>query len=239
MQDEKYIYTTNALGETVAELNPTWRKKIIEEKIKFLLKKSRIPSNYWDLSFDSFPWKKSLTSVANCKEYSEKCMEEKFQGVSLYLYGGNSSGKTTIACSIGKEFIKRNQYVRFVLAGHLNSMLMKYSSYNPPADVTEFMEELKNSDLIIIDDVFDTKKSVLWKTDSKDAIIAGWDSFMRDVISRGIRIIFTSNVMPQHVGTEFGASIYELIDRNFVVLTFEDSVKEAQKVKMQNLFTAN
>jgi hypothetical protein len=45
--------------------------------------------------------------------------------------------------------------------------------------------------------------------------------------------------MPQHVGTEFGASIYELIDRNFVVLTFEDSVKEAQKVKMQNLFTAN
>jgi DNA replication protein DnaC len=232
---EQFIYK-EVNGELTAYLNPDWKEMIQNEKFSYFLNKSNIPNDYWDLDFDSFPWEKSKPQVDNCRKYALECKEEKFKDVSLYLYGGNSSGKTTVACSIAKEFIRKGLRVKFILAGSLAEMLMKKSSYTTDEEIKDKIEDLKNSDLVIIDDCFDRTKSIMWKSDSKNLIISVWDSFLRDILSRQVRVIITSNILPLEIQNIYGKSMYELIDRNFVLQKFEDSVKYVKKDKFKNIF---
>jgi len=232
---EQFIYK-EVNGELTAYLNPDWKEMIQNEKFSYFLNKSNIPNDYWDLDFDSFPWEKSKPQVDNCRKYALECKEEKFKDVSLYLYGGNSSGKTTVACSIAKEFITKGLRVKFILAGSLAEMLMKKSSYTTDEEIKDKIEDLKNSDLVIIDDCFDQTKSIMWKSDSKNLIISVWDSFLRDILSRQVRVIITSNILPLEIQNIYGKSMYELIDRNFVLQKFEDSVKYVKKDKFKNIF---
>lgn len=115
-------------------------------------------------------------------------------------------------------------------------MLMKKSSYTTDEEIKDKIEDLKNSDLVIIDDCFDRTKSIMWKSDSKNLIISVWDSFLRDILSRQVRVIITSNILPLEIQNIYGKSMYELIDRNFVLQKFEDSVKYVKKDKFKNIF---
>jgi hypothetical protein len=77
----------------------------------------------------------------------------------------------------------------------------------------------------------------MWRREeSKNLIISAWDAFFRDILSRQVRVIVTSNILPLEVHNIYGKSMFELIDRNFVLLKFEDSVKYVKKDKFKNLF---
>lgn len=233
---ERYIYR-EINGELTAELNPEWKEKIQREKFNYFLGLSGIPNDYWDLDFNSFPWDKSKPQVENCIKYANECKAEKFHDVSLYLYGGNSSGKTTVACSIAKEFIRKGLHVRFTLAGSLAEVLLKQSGYGSEDESKAKIAEYRNCDLLVIDDCFDVTKSIMWRREeSKNLIISAWDAFFRDILSRQVRVIVTSNILPLEVHNIYGKSMFELIDRNFVLLKFEDSVKYVKKDKFKNLF---
>ena len=214
-------------GIEVATLNPEWKKEIQNKKYSFYLKESNIPTDYYNLSFEH-------ASIGSNKDVVQKCYDyiinyNKNSVKNLYLYGLNSSGKTTAMCSIGKEAIRKGLKVKFILSSDLLSVLQKTSGYNINEEMLSEKRKLENCDMILIDELFDSTKSILWKGESKNLIVAEWDSFLRHVISNGIKIVCTTNILPFRISSDYSQSLFELVDRNFEVLEFTESVKQERK----------
>lgn len=233
---EKYQYK-EVNGETVGELNPEWAQEAQAKKFQYFLKHSNIPKDYWDLDFDDYTSDKNKAAVKQCRTYAERCRKEELHNVSLYLHGPQTSGKTTIACAIGKEFIRQGYKVQFVLAGEFINLMMKNQGFNNDPLVIQRLRFLLSSDLLIIDDAFDKDKALMWSnSESKNLIIAEWDTTLRRYLSNDGRVIFTSNFMLEQISSVYGRSMYELVDRNFIQIRFEETtyVKVDRKKRLED-----
>lgn len=231
---QKYILEEQN-GEVVAIKNPKYWSSISKEKYELLLRKSHIPQNYHDLDFDNYQGNLSESSVRKSKLYAINCYKEKFHNVSLYLVGNHSTQKTMIACAIGKEFIRQGLQVQFVFAGELIDDLFKTQGFDRDAEIESRIKQYSEADLLIIDDIFDSKKSIYWHK-NPDMIIALWDTFLRRQISEDKRVILTSNYTIDVIHEKFGESLYQLINRNFLQFEFFDSITNIRRQRFDNLF---
>ena len=223
------------VGGVIAVKNKEHWKEVQQRKYDILLKRSEIPKFYWDIEFEDYKGELSKGSVSKCINYSKNCFTEKFDYVNLYLWSeANSSQKTAILCNIGKEAIKQGKRVRFVLAGTLIDRLIKNQGFNYNEEIEFYLKNLKDQDLLLIDDIFDSKKSIHWN--NSDLIVAEYDRFLRELTVSGIKIVMTSNVSLDTISKKFGSSIHALIDRNFYTLEFNDSIKEHRKKMFGNIF---
>lgn len=223
---EKYIYSITSDGEMVASINPEWNQKIQKAKFNFYLENSSIPKDYWGISFEHVGFGYNYRPILICKNYIIKVKKTK---KNLYLYGDNSTGKTTAMSLIGKTLIENGFKVKFILMHDLISLLMKTSGYNYNEKLEQEKQKLFKNDIFLIDEVFDSNKSLLWKGESKDQIIGEIDSFFRHCISNDKKMVVTSNIPVERICNDYGRSLYELIDRNFKPIPFKESVKEKRK----------
>lgn len=223
-------------GELHGYTNPKWKEYQQKKQYLYFLRDSKIPKDYWDIEFSHYKGTKSLDSLKKSIQYSERCLESKFHNINLYLYGEWSSQKTMAMCNIGKEFIKQGLSVKFVLAGDLIDLLMKNQGYSNNAEIYSDIQSYQKVDLLLIDDIFDKQKSIMWKSENKDLIITEWDRFLRHRISNDRRTVTTSNIRLSVVASTFGRSIYELFHRNFEELEFLDSIKVERKSRFDNLW---
>jgi len=224
-------------GETCITLNKDYKKEISQKKYKYFLERSGIPNFYWNIEFDDYKGSRSIDSFNKAKYYAEHLQEEKFNHVHLYLWGDNSSQKSAVICNIGKSGVKQGLKVKFVLASNLIDKLMKVQGFTINEEIELYIKSLKESDLLIIDDIFDTKKSLMWSNPSSSPlIITAWDSFLRDVFSSKTKVLMTSNIHPEDIKEKFGESLFHLIDRNCVCLSFFDNIKEVKKRSFDNIF---
>lgn len=234
---KKYIYRKDEDGELIAFLNPEYKKLMVEKNYEFYLEYSKIPKNYWDLPFEIYEGDKSQESYKKAIKYAKNCRNEKYRNINLYVYGEHSSQKTTIACNIGKEFIRQGLRVHYIGAGDLIDMLMKNSGFTMVPEIDAKLREYEDSHLIIIDDAFDPNKSLIWSKNSSSnhLIVAEWDRFLRRLISNNVRIVITSNVLLSRMGSEYSDGLFQLLDRNFVKLHFKDSIKKKRQERLDIL----
>lgn len=224
-------------GITYATLNKRYKSSLQYKRYVVYLKASGIPNFYWDINFCNYQGRRSKDSLRKAQYYSKNFNDEKFNYIHLYLVGINNSQKTAIACNIGKEAIKQDKKVQFVLAGALIDKLLKSQGFTINEEIESYIKKIKECDMLIIDDIFDEKKSIHWKSESgKALVLTAWDNFLREVVSSNTKIIMTSNIPIENIETKFGESMYHLIDRNFLCLSFYDSIKEIKKKKYENLF---
>ena len=231
---ERYI-TVERNGELVAIDNPEYVKKIQNEKYEYFLNKSGIPNYYFNIGFDDYHGQKNNEEIKKIRYYAEHCHEEKFKYVSLYLWGSQGCQKTALACNIGKQAIKNGLRVRFILAGELIAKLIKVSGFTIDEDIQAEIEEIKEQDLLIIDDILDICKNLHWKN-SNHLIAAEWDSFLRNALSHGQKIIFTSNNNLDAAKELFGDSLYELISRNCTQFHLTDNITQKRKLTVNSVF---
>jgi len=231
---ERYIIVEKN-GEFVAIDNPEYVKKIQNEKYEYFLNKSGIPDEYHNISFDDYHGQKNNEEIKKIKYYANHCHEEKFKYVSLYLWGTHGVQKTALACNIGKQAIRNGLKVKFILAGKLITKLIKISGYTIDENIKAEIDELEDQDLLIIDDILDIMKNIHWKNNNH-LIVSEWDSFLRDALSRGQRIIFTSNNSLESAKELFSDSIFELVDRNVEKLRLIDSIKQKKKLNTSSVF---
>ena len=232
---EKYIFKRDSDGTKVAIRNEAYWKDINNKKYELLLKRSDIPKFYWDINFKDYKGDLSKEELNKAIKYAENCFTEKFDYVNLYLWSdANSSQKTAVAINIGKEAIRQGKRVKFVLAGTLIDRLIKNQGFNYNEEIEYYLKNIKECDMLLIDDIFDTKKSIHWN--SSDLIISEIDRFLRELCSSGIKIIMTSNVSIENIKNKFGLSIYALVERNFYPLEFRDSIKHHRKKMFENIF---
>jgi len=223
---EKYILKIID-GEESAVLNPEWAKHIQNLKYDWYLKESNIPSDYWDLTYDHCGIGKNNRVISICRNYVNRI--KKGTKKNLYLYGLNSTGKTTAMCCIGKDAIKEGLKVKFILSDDLVDLLQKTSGYSYHEDLEYNKKTLMSCDLILIDEVFDSSKSIMWKGESKNLIVSQVDAFLRHVLSNNKRVVTTSNILKERIASDYSTSLFHLVSRNFQELKFTESVEEARQ----------
>lgn len=220
-------------GDEYAVVNKRYMSKIIDKKYNYLLKKSGIPIFYRDIDFKNYKGDTSKKNVRKVEHYAKNFNDEKFRHIHLYLFGSQSCQKTSMAIAVGKELMHKGKEVYFVLAGDLVDKLMKAGGYAVNEEIEAYIQKLKNADMIILDDVFDTTKSTWWYK-SPDLVVSLWDTFIRGVVASDTKIVMTSNIPVEGIKEKFGESLYHLIDRNFIALSFLDSYKNERKKAFQS-----
>jgi DNA replication protein DnaC len=232
---EQFLIKKDKDGNEYTIENPIYREKIQNEKFKFFLEKSGIPSFYWNINFKDYKGDKTAKEIRQIIHYAENCHKEKCNHVHLYLYGNFGCQKTALSCNVLKQGIKNGLRVKFILAGTLISYLLKVQGFSKDEDIEIKLKELKECNLLVIDDIGDINKSVYWKN-SNNLVIAAWDSFLREVLSSDTKVIMTSNFDITIFKQYFGESLYELIDRNFAQIHLTQSVKSVRKLNVNKIF---
>jgi DNA replication protein DnaC len=209
----QYLYVSSKSGEELASINPEWKKLQILKYFNYYLKMSGIPENYWSYTLDNIHVNSTILDQA--KEFVSNVDTDKT--ASLYLWGDNSTGKTTVACVIAKELIKLNLNCFYMLSSDVIDSLMASSGYNTSMtdEISVIRNRLKEVDILIIDDIFDKNKSLYWSTQSNNLIIGQWDYLIRYRCSHRKKNIFTSNIDIKQVYNDFGKSVGELLEANF------------------------
>lgn len=234
---EPYIIKKDKDGNEYTINNPKYIEKIQNERFEFFLKKSNIPSFYWNINFEDYRGNKESKELKQIIYYANNCYKKKFDHIHLYLWGNQSTQKTALSCNILKQGIRNGLKVKFILAGTLISDLMKIQGFKTDEDIYYKIKDLKKQDLILIDDIGDINKSIYWKTsDNKNMIISAWDLFLREIVVSNTKVIMTSNFDVSIFKQYFGESLYELIDRNFAQIYLTQSVKSIRKLKVSTIF---
>lgn len=223
-------------GEVYAVPNEKYWSEMGKKKYKIMLERSNIPHFYHNVEFSDYKGDGSKRNVQKIIKYAKECFTEKFDHIHLYLWGVNNTQKTALACNIGKEAIKQGKEVKFILAGTLIDRLMKNQGFSYTKEIEHYINDLKSKDLLIIDDAFTNEKSLMWKNpDSKNLIISEWDRFLRETVVSNTKIIVTSNIPHESIKEYYSKSLYELIDRNFIILQLLDNIKLVRKNDFKNL----
>ena len=229
---ERFVFDkdTNLYHESEAYLR---EQRIL--KYDLFLKQSNIPNFYYNINFENYEGNQQSETFKKIKYYAEHCTEEKFNHVSLYLWGSHSCQKSALACNIGKEAMKQGLRVKFILAGNLISKFMKLQGFNQDHALYEEIEDLKTYDMILLDDFGDPQKELQWKN-NMNLITSEWDQFFRDTLSNGVKFVITSNLSIETIAQNFGESLYALIYRNFETIQLSDSVKTLRKLNVSDAF---
>ena len=223
-------------GEMKAVLNPVWKRINAKKLYEYELNKSGIPPFYFDIEFKDYRGDKTTTEFKQVVYYAKNLKNEEFAHTHLYLFGLRSVQKTALSANILKEGIRQGLKVKFVSAGELMDMLMKTQGFSADPIIQARIDSLKNADVLCLDDIFDPNKSLLWKnSENKNMQIAEYDIFLREVISSNTKLIVTSNFKMDAIEQYYGEDIFELIDRNFVLLEFKESVKSLRKENIKNV----
>ena len=231
-----YILTKDEKGDDVFTPDPEFLKETELKRYNVLLKMSGIPELYHDLDFVDYLGTKSIDNVHKCKKYAENIMLPDYKGVGLYLQGEYRTQKTTIMCAIGKEAIRQGLKVKYYQAPELQDIMVNLNNFTPDELLLSEWKKIQNYyNVILIDDLFDDKKQVLWKNNGEH-IIAAWDRFFRYVFTNHKRIIITSNTLFVQVGQKFSRAIYELLQDHLKELKFEDKGNVLKRNKIDELF---
>jgi len=191
-----------------------------EELTRIRLEKANISSTVIDLDFDNYIGPDEKGNLIKVEKYIEE-FKTKYNKISLYFWSElNSTQKTTIASLIGKELIKKNLSVKFILMDTLIKLLQD-ASFDSEKEVS--LIDYVKADLLILDDCFDKAKMTIYKSGYQFSFI---DSFLRHRLEvQHKATIFTSNICPTTIGQAFNISIEKLINRNVYSMEFNDSVE--------------
>jgi DNA replication protein DnaC len=138
--------------------------------------------------------------------------ETKFNRVNLYFWSkGNASQKTTVAKNIIVELSLKGFDCYFILMADLLSLLQT-ETYNHGTE-SRIINKLRKVDFLVIDDVFDPKKSTLYKSGYQLSFI---DTFLRYRLESVAKATcFTSNVPINEIEKKgWTPSIASLIKRS-------------------------
>jgi len=157
-------------------------------RLKLLLKDTGIIAPTYSL--DDYRGEDRAGNLPKIKKYISE-FENKFKSVHLYFWSrGNASQKTTVAKNIIVELSLKGFECRFVLMADLLSTLQT-ETYNHGTE-SKIINNLRNVDFLVIDDVFDTKKSTVYKSGYQFGFI---DTFLRYRLESVAKATcFTSNV---------------------------------------------
>lgn len=234
-EPKQFLYTVDSKsGETIAHSNPEYIKYIQNKKYELYLKQSGIPDFYYNIDFKDYKGNKESKEYKQIVYYAENCNTKEFDHVHLYLFGTQGTQKSALMYNILKQCIRNGMKVKTILAGNLINKLMKLQGFNRDEEIEAEIKQLKECDIIGLDDVGDIEKSMQWQNSS--LVTVEWDNFFREVLSSKTKIVMTSNFPIETFKQYFSESLYELLDRNTHKIHLTESVKMLRKYNVEKVF---
>jgi DNA replication protein DnaC len=179
------------------------------------LDKSGLPNFGFDIS--GYAGVNSLVEINALKRYVMKWPEnEDVKRAWLYIYGENGTQKTITMDWVGRQLCPWGT-VKYLTAGMLERQLREAFTED---DKRRAVNELKEYDILILDEMFDVKK-----TNVTDWFIPMLDNFLRERVESSKKGLITiSNVAPFNISEKFGTSLKNLVNRNVrnTTLHFKD-----------------
>lgn len=217
-----YYYDKSESGFDVVRECDCHKKWRIEKELEAKCEIAKVKTN---ITWDDYKGTSSLNDIKCLRLFAENFNLNKFRHSMVYIQGNNNTQKTTFAQLVGKEVLKKGYNVQYILMQRLLDILVPdFSSEDLIKEENEILlKRCKNSDLLIIDEAFDTEKVSLYRSGYQ---IPYLDHFLRqrfDVDKKAI--LFVSNVEIQDIAKKgFTKSIQSFIDRNTLEsrLSFKD-----------------
>lgn len=131
------------------------RQEHNQKMIAHEFKRSGIPPRYTTRSFDNFRAANDEQKKAwrMAKGYADTITEKMQSGAGLILAGKPGTGKTHLACAVANQFVTTGCNVLFIT---VSAMLRRIrETYRKDSNKTEqqAIDELRNIDLLIIDEI--------------------------------------------------------------------------------------
>jgi len=164
------------------------------------LVKSNIPIDYWNLSLNKLEInEKHKTKV---EKYIHKIDNAIQKGIGMYFFSNTRGvGKTSLACEIAKEAIRK----RYVVYYNLLQVIIS----DKFTDNQEIIEKIKDADLVVIDEI----DKVAMKKESNLSFQI--ENFLREILPSGKPVIMCSNMNLNEV--EEKIEIQSLINRYCII----------------------
>lgn len=190
-----------------------------EAQHELKLKRAGLPESIKDYDLIHYKGDDPNENIKRVRAFVDK-FEGRFRTISLYLWSvDNGTQKTTVAQWIASFLLRVGFSALFMNMNELVEKLMKNYYDN---SFEEEIERARSVDLLVVDDVFDTKKVNLWKSGYQLSYI---DTFFRVRLEqRAKATIFTSNIPPHEIKEYYTASIGALIERNVFPMEFTDVI---------------
>ncbi|WP_455046227.1 ATP-binding protein [Leptotrichia trevisanii] len=140
------------------------REQELKQKIKYFLKISNLPANWWEKTFEKSD---VLSEEENeikyrLEYYCRHFKEAKSKGLGLYLCGEVGTGKSFYSLCIFNELLKNDYKVyRTTLNGIYQRIQSTFNNFNNLTEEKVF-KDLLEADLIILDDLGKENISETW-----------------------------------------------------------------------------
>ena len=166
------------------------------------------------------------------KDYS------RFLGENLYVYGDNSTQKTTMLKAYGRHIIWNNRdydfmcwpaLIRFISMSDVQRLLRELDQLDceDRENKEYFLNTYKECKILILDESFDSTKMQASRND--DYHVQLMDKFIRERLCKADKTtIFISNVRPEKIDDKFGKSFKELIIRSCGLLEFNFKIEKSE-----------
>lgn len=148
-----------------------------------------------------------------------------------YFYGGTGTGKTTLACAIGRDFARRGYSV--VVRRWSNWLQEFREQWDDKSELmlTEHMRRAQNADLLILDEIGNDKKKVASEFEIEQLSRIVSDRYP-PFEGRGKPLIMTSNIDPAKLEQIYGKQISSRItDKNKSLLQRFDGETDYRQTK--------
>ncbi len=203
-------------------------KKISKDKLRMAsIRSTNLSPDSFQYSLYDYVGKVSIENVDKLRAYVRD-FEDRFKSVHLYLWSeNNSTQKSTMAKAMVKDLFLAGYSCYFMTMDMLVKALQSESFDKKALDLVTTLREV---DFLVIDDAFDKHKVTLYKSQYQLPFI---DSFLRERLELKKRAtIFTSNFAVQDIEVNFERHLRKLVERNCVILEFNDGINDFDLSKL-------
>ena len=190
----------------VEELNILKAKceNIPEFAIKSKYISANIPKAYWDIDWKAFRGDSEAKKLVQA--YCKRLTDALELGQGLILTGLHGTGKTTLACLIGKEALTLGFTVRYTSVAKVLSMIM--DSFDSKIIKQRLETIFERIEILILDDLGKEYKGV--RAQLTPMMSLKLDSILRERINRNLITIVTTNFTLQAIKENYGDSILSI-----------------------------
>lgn len=186
-----------------------------EKRVQHLIDGASIPPRYQAMTVDS--WQPRDEKQAKIKQIAERYIADIDarikNGTNILLLGGVGTGKTHLACGIGRAFLSAGHSVKYVRVKELISQLRSTWDRDSETKERDLLRAFIDVDLLILDEVggqYDTEA----ERQQLFEVIDGRYENMRPTIAIG-------NLTPDEMQATLGERSYDRLRSQSAVLTFD------------------
>lgn len=199
----------------------------IEIGMKQLYALSGIMESWYYKEFSDYTNDKN--ALEKVESYLKQCVDFKDEGIGLFLWGANGTGKSHLLNCLFKKLLEKRYKVRIV---SFSALIENYTNGWYKDDAKAIFRELKHCDFLAIEEI---GKELEMKNNA--VVINVLDNLLRFRLQSNKPTFITSNLKPSEIELKYTPDIASMLKEGSVPVQvmgsdFRDKIKDKIKLKL-------